>query len=568
MLYSLLRNVGLLTFGSLRGVVNVWLLLLTLLITPQLTQAQGTFTSDYEWDSPYWRFERFFNYNKTDSLFPNPWQGRLVVNEGWLTFGSERGVANAISNEIDVRVFWPRVRVTYNDRYAGGFNDGALWQGRGLNYSYTMGFAARFKGFHVQLRPEMIASENKAFKLSPHTQQPDVSEWGMARQPIDMPQRFGEDPISVLDPGESFIRYEYGDWMGGISNQKYWTGPALMNPLIFSHNAPGFGHVFLGSRRPVEIPSGSIETRLLWGGIRESDFFDTDSTNNMRFISSWMLVYRPDWIPGLELGYTRTGYKYLFNNEVSLSALLLPFWARVERPEARPEPEDYYNFYVLMSGFSLRYVLPESGFEWYLEWGRNDLRRPLRDIISEPELNRAYTIGMVKRFDLAPRHSLVANVELTQLENNSPGAYHRMSTRIIENEALTWYSSQYVRHGYTHKGQVLGAWIGPGSSAQTLQMSWYHPWGMLGGSFGRTVFYNDRLFWQWEYYLRQQTSAFNGPRKLHEVEMHYGLTAVVLLPYRLTLKADWRLGKIENQYNVLERDVELNNWSVSLRYGF
>ena len=152
---------------------------------------------------------------------------------------------------------------------------------------------------------------------------------------------------------------------------------------------------------------------------------------------------------------------------------------------------DYYDFYMMMSAFSLRYVLPESGFEWYLEWGRNDLRRALRDIISEPELNRAYTIGMVKRWDLHPSHAIVTNVELTQLENNSPGAYHRMSTRLIENEALTWYSSQYIIQGFTHKGQVVGAWIGPGSSAQTLQMSWYHPWGMLGGTVGRTVFYND-----------------------------------------------------------------------------
>ena len=390
----------------------------------------------------------------------------------------------------------------------------------------------------------------------------------MARLPIDMPQRFGEDPISVLDPGESFVRYEYGDWMGGISNQKYWTGPALLNPLIFSHNAPGFVHGFLGSRRPITVPSGQLETRMLWGGLRESDYFDSDSTNNMRYVSSFMVVYRPDWIPGLEVGYTRTGYKYLFNNEVTVSALLLPFWSRMERAERIPEPMDYYDFYMMMSAFSLRYVLPESGFEWYLEWGRNDLRRALRDIISEPELNRAYTIGMVKRWDLHPSHAIVTNVELTQLENNSPGAYHRMSTRLIENEALTWYSSQYIIQGFTHKGQVVGAWIGPGSSAQTLQMSWYHPWGMLGGTVGRTVFYNDRLFWRWDYYLKQQISAYNGPRKLHEVEMHYGVSAVFLLPYRLVLKADWRLGKLENQFNVLERDKDLTNWSFSLRYGF
>ena len=68
--------------------------------------------------------------------------------------------------------------------------------------------------------------------------------------------------------------------------------------------------------------------------------------------------------------------------------------------------------------------------------------------------------------------------------------------------------------------------------------------------------------------MKQQISAYNGPRKLHEVEMHYGVSAVFLLPYRLVLKADWRLGKLENQFNVLERDKDLTNWSFSLRYGF
>ena len=121
---------------------------------------------------------------------------------------------------------------------------------------------------------------------------------------------------------------------------------------------------------PISVPSGQLEMRMLWGGLRESDYFDSDSTNNMRFVSSFMVVYRPDWIPGLELGYTRTGYKYLFNNEVTLSALVLPLWSRMERADRTPEPMDYYDFYMMMSAFSLRYVLPESGFEWYLEWGR------------------------------------------------------------------------------------------------------------------------------------------------------------------------------------------------------
>src|SRR5690606_22164627 len=36
----------------------------------------------------------------------------------------------------------------------------------------------------------------------------------------------------------------------------------------------------------------------------------------------------------------------------------------------------------------------------------------------------------------------------------------------------TWYTHPVVRDGYTHRGQVLGAGIGPGSNVQTASIGW------------------------------------------------------------------------------------------------
>jgi hypothetical protein len=42
----------------------------------------------------------------------------------------------------------------------------------------------------------------------------------------------------------------------------------------------------------------------------------------------------------------------------------------------------------------------------------------------------------------------------------------------IVREAGEWYTHGLIRHGYTHRGQVLGAGIGPGGNLQSMDISW------------------------------------------------------------------------------------------------
>jgi hypothetical protein len=47
------------------------------MMVPMQVQAQGSFTSDYEWESPMWQYARFFESSLGDSTKSHPWQRRV-----------------------------------------------------------------------------------------------------------------------------------------------------------------------------------------------------------------------------------------------------------------------------------------------------------------------------------------------------------------------------------------------------------------------------------------------------------------------------------------------------------
>lgn len=491
--------------------------------------------------------------------FTHPWANhpsiRELTQEDWAT-----------SNHL-FTFFTPEMRVTHNNNFAWGQNDGALWQGRGLNQSFSMGIGVDYGPLTLVLRPNFVYSENRDFMINPVPQRGGLNEYAVARMYLDMPDRFGPDPISRMDLGNSYLQGEYKNWVTGISNQQMWTGPAVFNPLLFSNHAPGFLHTFIGTASPQSIPTGRLETRWFWGGLQESDYFDNDPSNNLRYVTGFVINYSPDMLPGLHVGYNRVAYKYYPKDGLTFGDVFLSLQRLQKRSNLPTNEIDFNEQRFTMASAFVRYVMPESGIEWYLEWGRNDYSRKVRDFLSEPELNRGYTTGIIKRFELPANKLLTAVIELTQLENNSPGSLHRTSGRLFNNDANIWYMNNYIRQGYTHRGQVIGAGIGPGSSAQTLQLTYYDSWGYIGGSIGRTVYHNDRLYYFWSYYTEIQPSVWNTLRKLHEVEISYGLQALVFLPMNLELQLEYRLGSYENRHNIMDYDVNNTNLSVTVRYA-
>jgi hypothetical protein len=119
----------------------------------------------------------------------------------------------------------------------------------------------------------------------------------------------------------------------------------------------------------------------------------------------------------------------------------------------------------------MRWVLPESNFEVYGSFGRNDHSFDQRDLILEPDHATAYTLGVQKLF-LQPGSGFVRlRWEFTSLANGL--------TQTIR-PAPTWYAHHIVSQGYTERGQVIGAQAGPGGRQGDLGLDVYRRWGSVG----------------------------------------------------------------------------------------
>ncbi|NQW41636.1 MAG: hypothetical protein HQ466_06665, partial [Cryomorphaceae bacterium] len=115
----------------------------------------------------------------------------------------------------------------------------------------------------------------------------------------------------------------------------------------------------------------------------------------------------------------------------------------------------------------LRYVMPESHAEFYVEFGREDAAWDFEDLVSDINHTRAYMMGFRKMTALKkPEHWLMLEYEMTEI------AQGLSSTARAYN--YSWYTHP-LNGGYTHAGQVLGAGIGPGGAVQTGALSWLGP---------------------------------------------------------------------------------------------
>ena len=157
-----------------------------------------------------------------------------------------------------------------------------------------------------------------------------------------------------------------------------------------------------------------------------------------------------------------------------------------------------------------RWVLPESGFEVYVEWARNDHSLDLTDFVLEPEHSQAYTIGLQKAMEVSDDRRVALRVEITHLERE---ATFRVRASPV------YYAHHIVTEGYTQRGQTIGAGIGPGGNQQHIGGDYYAPWGRAGVMLQRRVVDND-AYYAW---APLNGAAFNK----HDVALDAGVHATV-----------------------------------------
>jgi len=360
---------------------------------------------------------------------------------------------------------------------------------RGAQTYLSTGVQARFSILHLQLQPELVATQNLPFPGFPDTYpSPTTAARFLYWNRGDMPERFGNGMYRKATWGQSSISLRYGAFELGAGTKNFWWGPGQWNSLIFSNNAPGFPHISLNTTKPANTFLGSFEGQLLVGRLESSNQAPTqlESLNKQffrplnpdwRYLNGLMLSYTPKWLPSLSVGYTRTFQYYNADRPDDLFG-----WLPILEPMSKE------NLFVDGTGLEYderrqsqqisifgRYKFLKAKAEVYLQFGRRDHALNWREFMLNPEHARAYQLGFLKVHPLAsPKKYLQIRMEITQQQES----INRI-LRYGKQGGSTWHTHSQLR-GFTNYGQPMGVGIGTGSNVQTLEIAVVEDWNKLG----------------------------------------------------------------------------------------
>lgn len=400
----------------------------------------------------------------------------------WTDFA---GIYRLGKNKVTVQILPITIFQQYNSDHAEGINDGIMIPARGYQTLISGGVFLKYGPLSIQLRPEFVYAENQSEEkkiFDSITYNAQIDSWYADKNSlIDLPERFGEKPYQKTSWGQSSIRLTFGSVSIGFSNENLWWGPGMYNSLLMTNNAPGFKHVTLNTVKPIRTPIGSFEGQIIAGRLDGSGF-PPNKSNDWRYLNGMVLSYQPKWIPGLFLGATRSFYFYHNNMGKSISSYL-PVFSLLTKQSSGGNAQDSKSQDQIASVF-LRFLWTKGHGEIYFEYGMEDHAWNIRDFIIEPSHSAAYMFGLKKLipFKQIGNEYFQVNMELTQLE---------MDNITINRLGGSWYSHYQITEGYTNRGQVLGAGIGPGSNLLTCNISWHKKLKSIGLQFERYVHDND-----------------------------------------------------------------------------
>ncbi|HEX2093830.1 MAG TPA: capsule assembly Wzi family protein [Longimicrobiaceae bacterium] len=413
---------------------------------------------------------------------------------------------------LDWAFLAPEVTSTWNSAIPFSMNDGAAWTGRGATTQLRLGAALRYSLLSLVLAPEFTHSENRSFAYI-HAQDHELAEFHLpwySRPPwvpwprtIDLPVRFGERPTAEVTLGQSTLTLSAGPVAAGASTENQWWGPGIRNAIVMSNNAEGFPHLFLRTERPLRSRIGSFEGKWIVGQLSESPYFDTLPKNDIRSLSGMVVTFRPTWDPSLTVGYARTLYAPVQSRGAVPGRFADVATRWKNRNDIEADPGDHYDQVVSLFG---RWVFPGDGLEVYGEWARHDLPSSMSELLEDIGYSQGYTLGTQWARPVRDRGTLRLQGEITYLEQND-------DTR---HGAPSYYIAATVPQGYTNRGQVIGAAIGPGGSSQWVAADYLAPaWsaGVFGG----------RIRWDNDSYYTAPRSILAWPFLGHDVSVLGGV---------------------------------------------
>jgi len=368
--------------------------------------------------------------------------------------------------------------VRYNSTFPYGFNDQAIWAGKGLTLAAEGGFAWRHGVLSLTLDPLLFVAQNAEFTLMANGASGDQAYADGSMGGIDRPQRFGDDVYARLDPGQSTLRIDWRKLTVGVTTANQYWGPASEFPFLLGNNAPGFPQLFIGTARPIDLKLFRLHSRLIWGRLGQSAFAPASSAApHGRLATGIIADFTFGWLPGLELGAARFAHSPWREGGPTLDDWLTIFKTTEQGLGASNQ----------LASVFLRWVLPRSGFEVYGEYGKDDYNSDGRGFILEPDHLGGYMVGFRKAMRRPGDRMLAVRAEVQNLQ---------ISSLAQGRVWVPFYTHGTILQGHTQLGQVLGSEAGPGGAGSVVALESFSPQG--------------RWTWAWTRMIRQQRGDQSG----------------------------------------------------------
>jgi hypothetical protein len=405
--------------------------------------------------------------------------------------------------------------------------------------------------FELQLQPEFIWAQNKFYD-------PGVEK----SRHTEYEERFGEGPYRRVLPGQSSVRVNAGVFSLGYSTENIWWGPGQFNALLFSNNAFGFNHFTLNTRKPAKTFLGFFESQVIAGYLRGSEFQSNVSIiqsrnfrDEKRYLSGLVISYQPKWTPGLSIGISRVFQQYIsmrgntFNDFFPISAPFQKVRSGMGR-DAEGRDQQATVFF--------RWVVPEAQAEFYFEYGRRDHEATWRGVLLNPEHARAFLFGVSKLFAVSGEAHIMTRFELFH-QQESINILARYGGITGGNN---WGGHGSVVNGFTHRGQMLGPGIGPGSNVQTLETSWVKGIKKIGLRLDRLNRYQDYFVKQFNDFTPEQRWIDLALGTIFEWKYNRFLLSSNLT-FIQSLNYQWQLER--NNSEVVSRGRDVANFQGNLK---
>ena len=544
-------------------------LLFFFLLLPALAVAQEELKSEveeyYDFLSLSGAVERpYLNFR---TLSDSDWKINENTNHIWQ--GVNLAGRHPITKKMAYKVYGPKLFMSVNSASPYGVNDKALWQGKGFNLDFDVGARFECYGFEFTLKPELSFSQNMSFAYKTPAYSGNAAfkdkadTYGYYGIPsIDAPQRFGHKPFFTYDWGDTEVRYSYKTFTVGFGTQHIWLGPAHINPILHSNNAPPYPKFDIGMRKqPVILGKwngGYMEFRTWWGMLEESKYFDVDKSNDNNLITGLTFSYSPSFIPGFTVGINRIMLsKWKDKDWKSIFTLLIPFM----KDSAGTDDRDQ------RASITFDYLFSSIGLDVYLEWGRNDFSPSIAYVMRYPFHTQGYTVGLKKTFRIISQLKGEILLEHTNVEASAD--YLTNTTRLADSKdarsaPTTFYAHHRITQGHTNKGQWLGPGIGTGGNSQYLGIKLFYPKGM-GTLFFQRVNPDNDFTW-----FKDIVDNFETAQESIRTNFSVGINGLYYITKDLWLKGQFVFIK---EYNPTYRYFDLSqrfntSTSVSIQYVY